>query len=59
MADPPRYPETGADAGPGHDHGAVGSTPRWKFLVGIVVAIAVVVLIVLLHVTGTLGPGAH
>ncbi|HEX9380988.1 MAG TPA: hypothetical protein VF891_05775 [Gaiellaceae bacterium] len=34
-------------------------TPRWLSVLGIVVAILLVLLFVVLHVTGTLGPGAH
>jgi hypothetical protein len=58
MADP-RSPETEDDAGQGPDLGADGSTPRWVVVLGIFIAIALVGLIVLLHLTGTLGPGAH
>ncbi len=34
-------------------------TPRWVSVLGIVVAIALVLLFVVLHLTGTLGAGAH
>jgi hypothetical protein len=59
MADPPRSPETGEAPGHGSDRGAAGRTPRWVFVLGVVIAIHLVVLIVLLHLTGTLGPGVH
>jgi hypothetical protein len=59
MADSPRSPETGDDAGQGPDLGGAGRTPRWMFVLGIIIAIALIGLIVLLHLTGTLGPGAH
>jgi hypothetical protein len=59
MSDPPRSPEIDEHAGRGHDRGPAGSTPRWVFVLGIIIAVALVVLIVLLHLTGTLGPGAH
>lgn len=59
MADPPRSPETDNDTGVGPDRGAAPGTRRWAFVLGIMIAIAVVVLMVVLHVTGTLGPGAH
>jgi hypothetical protein len=59
MADPPRYSETDEDAGTGPDRGAASSPPRWVFVLGMIIAIALVVLIVLLHLTGTLGPGVH
>jgi hypothetical protein len=59
MADPLRRPEAdeGADARPGR--GGPNGAPRWVVVVGIIVAIALLVLIVVLHLTGAIGPGAH
>ena len=59
MADPPRYPDTSDDTGLGRDRGSATSTPRWVSVLGIIIAIALVLLFVVLHLTGTLGPGAH
>ncbi len=59
MADPPRHPENEEDTGVGPDHGAPRSTRRWAFVLGIVMAIALVALMIFLHLTGTLGPGVH
>ncbi|HEX9410682.1 MAG TPA: hypothetical protein VF986_03180 [Actinomycetota bacterium] len=59
MADPSRSPETKEDTGVGPNQGAASRTPRWVLVLGIIIAIALVVLIVLLHLTGTLGPGVH
>jgi len=59
MADPPRYPDTGDDTGVGPDGGSATSTPRWVSVLGIIIAIVLVLLFVVLHLTGTLGPGAH
>jgi hypothetical protein len=59
MADPPSYPDTGDDTGVGPDPGSATSTPRWVPVLGIVIAIGVVLLLVFLHLTGVLGPGAH
>jgi hypothetical protein len=56
MADPPPYPETGDEGG---DRGSTGSTSRWVIVLGIMIAIALIALFVVLHLTGTLGPGAH
>jgi len=59
MADPPRSPGTEKNARQGPDPEAATSTPRWVFVLGIIIAIALVGLMILLHVSGTLGPGAH
>jgi hypothetical protein len=58
MADPSQSPETD-DAGPGPDHRATSGTPRWVVIVGIVIAVALLALIVFLHLSGAIGPGAH
>jgi hypothetical protein len=59
MADPPSYPDTGDDTGVGSDRGSATSTPRWVPVLGIAIAIVLVLLLVVLHLTGVLGPGAH
>jgi hypothetical protein len=59
MANPPSHPATDDhSAGPGHG-GPATSRPRWVTVAGIVIAILLVVLFIVLHVTGTLGPGGH
>ncbi len=59
MADPPHSPEAEDDAGGGPDRGAANSTPRWVFVLGIIIATALLGLMVFLHLSGTLGPGVH
>jgi hypothetical protein len=59
MPDPLRSPETDDHARRGPERGAASSPPRWVFVLGIILAIALVGLVVFLHVTGTLGPGIH
>jgi hypothetical protein len=46
-----------SSAVPGREPAA--GTPRWVPLLGIVVAVGLIVLVVVLHLTGVLGPGAH
>ena len=59
VADPigPPEPEQDDDARPGRD--VAGTRPRWMFALGIIVAVALVGLMVLLHLSGTIGPDAH
>jgi hypothetical protein len=59
MADPPPDSDTGDETGVGRDRGSATSTPRWLPVLGIVIAIVLVLLLVVLHLTGVLGPGAH
>jgi hypothetical protein len=47
--------ETGGQARRGPGNGK----PRWVMVAGIIVAVALVLLMVVLHVTGVLGPGDH
>ena len=57
MAGPPSHPDTGTTSqasGPGGT-----ARPRWKTAVIVVIAIAVLAVIVILHLTGTLGAGSH
>ena len=63
MGDPPRRSEPEEDADAEADRGETGGTRRRLSMLGgilvIAIAIALVVLIVFLHLTGTLGPGGH
>jgi len=54
MAHPPQHPETEEDTGVGPRR-----APRWVVVLGITVAIALVAAMILLHLTGILGPGGH
>lgn len=61
MADPepgvdPNSPDD-ADATVGR--GPTTGTPRWMRALWIVILIGMVALVIALHLTGTLGPGAH
>jgi hypothetical protein len=56
MAGPPSHPDTGiTDQGSGQRAG----WPRWKAAAIVVIVIALLAVIVILHLTGTLGAGTH
>lgn len=61
MADPSRSPDsngnTGDEASAGPDRGSITATPRWVKVFGMI-ALVVVVLFVILHLTGG-GLGRH
>jgi hypothetical protein len=58
MADPPHY-NTDEDTGAASDRGAPSGKSRWVSVLGFSIAIGLVLLLVVLHLTGILGPGAH
>ena len=56
MAQPPPYPDAAdTDAASERDE----RTPRWKTVLGILIALIVIGLIAYLHLAGIVGPGAH
>ena len=54
-SEPDPGPETGGQA----RRGLANRRSRWVMVAGLIVAIALVLLMVVLHVTGVLGPGDH
>jgi hypothetical protein len=52
-------PSPDPDTGVVPDRGSATGTPRWVPVLGIVIAILLVMLLVVLHLTGTLGSRAH
>jgi len=56
MADQPRYPDTGEDAGVGLDRGSPPRVPRWVKVSGIVVAVLVLLVVSMMLIAGG-GPG--
>lgn len=60
MADLPSHPGTDDDTSAGRGRGAPATgRPRWMPVAGIVIAFVLVLLLIVLHLTGTLGPGGH
>ena len=59
MADRPHAPRPDHETGAGQSHGADEGAPRWVIALGIGIAVALVVLMVLLHLTGILAPDVH
>ena len=56
MAQPPPYPDgVDPDADPERDE----RTPRWRPVLGIVVAAIVIIVVIYAHLAGIVGPGAH
>lgn len=56
MANP--RPDRDSDMGGRLDRESTG-TPRWLMVLGIVIALAVIALLVVLHLTGLLGADVH
>ena len=61
MADPPSYPGTGDSSKDTRTRQAGGavSRPRWKAAAVWVVVIALLLVMLILHLTGTFGPGTN
>jgi hypothetical protein len=59
LADTGRSRETGDKAAVRPGGRSATGTRRWISVLGIVVAVGLVVLFFVLHLTGVLGPGAH
>lgn len=57
MSDLPRHPDASDDGAVGNDRLAA-HRPWWAYALGAVV-ILLLVLVVVLHLTGTIGPGSH
>lgn len=61
MGDPQPHPDPGEDRRTQTDRGAMGGS-RGRIPVGVfalALGIALLVLMVVLHLTGTIGPGSH
>jgi hypothetical protein len=47
------------DTGLGPERGSAAGPPRWITVLGVVVIVLVVLTLVVLHLTGAVGPGVH
>jgi hypothetical protein len=56
---PRRYPETEDETHVEGYRGSGADPPRWSTVLGIVIPILVVLTLVVLHLTGVIGPGVH
>jgi hypothetical protein len=52
MADPPRGPDTGEDAGVAADHRSPPGMPRWVKVSGVIVAVLVLLVVIVLLISG-------
>ena len=62
MTGPPSYPDTGTtgqDSGTPPGSGRRAGRTRWKTAAIVIIAIALLTVMVILHLTGTLGAGTH
>ena len=62
MAGSPSHPDTGTagqDSGTPPDGGRRAGWPRWRTAAIVIVGIALLVVMVILHLTGILGAGSH
>jgi len=55
----PRHPDTDDHAGAEYDHGVATRRTSWRTYVVVGLVVVVVLAVILLHATGTVGPGAH
>jgi hypothetical protein len=55
----PRYPGTENHTRAEPDSGSAAGAPRWITVFGIAMAILVVVTLIILHLSGAIGPGVH
>jgi len=59
MAKLPPYPDSNEDTGVEPDRESTTGAPRWVSVFVTIVAIVLVLLFVVLHLTGTVGPGGQ
>jgi anti-sigma-K factor RskA len=59
VADLPFHPDTDDETGGGTERSATSGRPRWKSVAVATIAVAVLALFVVLHLTGVLGPADH
>ena len=58
MAELPHHPDSDEDTGPRSDHGS-STGRRWGTYLFVVVGVALVLVMVVLHLAGVVGPGTN
>ena len=58
MAHPPPYPERD-DSEMAPNRESTGDARRWISAAGIIVALILILIVVILHLSGVIGPGSH
>lgn len=58
MPEHPRHPDTQPPVPSHHEAASKPSRPWWGYAIAVVVA-ALIVMLVVLHLTGAIGPGSH
>ena len=59
MADQPRHPDIGEDTGTGAQSRLKAGGSRRNAVLGVIIVIALLVLMIVLHVTGVVGAGTN
>jgi hypothetical protein len=59
MTQQPRYQGTDEDTGADTPHKPLTARQRWTRVALIGIVVALLLLMVILHITGTFGPGSH
>jgi hypothetical protein len=59
MANLPTHPDTDDSSGQGPGRAQTAGWRRWGAVIGVALVAVLIVAMVVLHVTGVIGPGSH